>query len=1064
MRTRNAPPKADSDPEPYNDASLPFGLASRLARPSAGSGSRTIVEARGGPRKGCTEDAQAAFGLALAHYTQDSQVKLELLTEGQAQATPVCVSVGPHVTLAMLRAAMSEARASRQPTATAYANAPAFSLSLHIEPGIEDTRITLHYADARLDKATAEALLSHTLECLTFIAESSEDTRLSAMPPLLGEPYRKLVEEVNETSRSFPDAMCLHQFFERQAETYPDHIALRSAAGTLTFFELEARANQLARCLRACGVGPGDRVALCLPRGFELVTAMLSVLKASASYVPLDPNHPKSRSQFILEDTNCKLVLTWRGEGQPFLQDLGKPRLDLWSDRARIDAASTAPLAQAATAQAEAYVLYTSGSTGTPKGVIVQHRAAVNLVDFVNRTFQVSPADRLLFVTSVCFDLSVYDVFGALGAGASLYVASSEELRDPQRLASILESERITFWDSAPAMLSQVAAVFKGHKTHSYALRLIFLSGDWIPVSLAQTLKTSLPKSRLVALGGATEATIWSNYFEVEQVEPHWPSIPYGKPIQNARYYVLDPSMRPLPAGVAGELYIAGTCLAVGYLNRPELTQKHFVEHPSLGRLYRTYDRARFQHDGHLEFLGRLDSQVKIRGFRVELGEIETLLQRHPGVLACVVDAPFRDFPHERNLVAYVVRQIPSLDESSLREACLRALPDYMIPSRFVFLEGFPLTAHGKLDRRALSKSEAPQHRNEARITSAVEQPQQPSRLPRSDIELALYQLFAKHLQHRAFDVSDDFFEKGGHSLRALHMMRELNQVFAVDLPVGVLFQTPTVRGLCQIILEHGGKLRSKTISLHPGSKSPPLFFICGIQLYRKLAENLVDQPSFGVYVEEEQRFFESADRAPASPLQGLATAYVEAILEQHPRGPLSLAGASFGGLLAFEAARQLTHRGREVSLLVLLDSILPNAVRPGRLSHVQRALRLLRETPLEALGARAARHIEAWRREAPGRLELPPQERLWRALHSEGARAYLAERPHYRGRTLLIRAADPGARTHNAAGPYLGWAPYLTGPLRIEDAAGSHLGILGSREAAAWISEALAAPVRSAG
>ncbi len=354
-----------------------------------------------------------------------------------------------------------------------------------------------------------------------------------------------------------------------------------------------------------------------------------------------------------------------------------------------------------------AYVIFTSGSTGRPKGVAVAHTAFANIVQWVNERFSVGRGDRMLLVSSFCFDLSVYDVFGILAAGASIRVVSDEDLAEPARLARILDTEPITFWDSAPAMfawvlpfLSPAAVPGAGRRP----LRLVFLSGDWIPLSMPDEIRTSFPGAQVVALGGATEAAIWSNHYLVGAVDPSWPSIPYGRPIQNARYYVLDERLEPTPIDVAGDLYIAGECLALGYHGDPAQSARRFVADPLVPgeRMYATGDRSRWRPDGQLQFLGRLDHQVKIRGFRVELGEIESVMAALDGVRAAVVVAV--DSAGSRSLAGFYTCGRSGLDPDQVRAALVDRLPGYMVPSRLVLLDELPITANGKVDRSALSE------------------------------------------------------------------------------------------------------------------------------------------------------------------------------------------------------------------------------------------------------------------------------------------------------------------------------------------------------------------------
>ena len=357
-----------------------------------------------------------------------------------------------------------------------------------------------------------------------------------------------------------------------------------------------------------------------------------------------------------------------------------------------------------------AYVIFTSGSTGRPKGVAVAHTALVNIVQWVNERFAVGPGDRMLLVSSFCFDLSVYDVFGILAAGAAIRVASDEDVAEPVRLARILDTEPITFWDSAPAMFAWVLPFLSpadSSDAGSRALRLVFLSGDWIPLSMPGEIRAAFPLAQVVALGGATEAAIWSNHFLVGEVDPQWPSIPYGRPIHNARYYVLDDNLEPAPVDEPGDLYIGGDCLAQGYHGDPGQSARRFVADPQVPgrRMYATGDRSRWRPDGYLQFLGRLDHQVKIRGYRVELGEIESVLAGLDGVRAAVVVTV--DSAGSRQLAGFCTGR--GLEPGRLRAGLGERLPGYMVPSRLQILDELPITANGKVDRAALSALAAAQ-------------------------------------------------------------------------------------------------------------------------------------------------------------------------------------------------------------------------------------------------------------------------------------------------------------------------------------------------------------------
>ncbi|KOX11032.1 hypothetical protein ADL05_24330, partial [Nocardiopsis sp. NRRL B-16309] len=479
---------------------------------------------------------------------------------------------------------------------------------------------------------------------------------------------------------------------ERQAEETPDALALLFEDERWTYREVDEHANQVAHFLRHIGIGRGDHVAILTERRAEMVPALLGVLKAGATYVPLDANAPVKRWHWIIDSLRISCVLTETALARRLSTADPLPHLAhiLCLDPETDDEELRSPYAVHSPneiadmprsglpaqvgPQDIAYIIFTSGSTGTPKGVTVAHFPAVNLIEWVNTTFSVGPEDRILFVTSLTFDLSVYDVFGVLAAGGSIRIASGRDIQEPANLLAYISGEPITFWDSAPAALMQLVPFLPmdgegAVETVSHSVRLVFMSGDWIPLQSPNIMTAAFPNVEVVGLGGATEATVWSNYFRVGEVDPSWPSIPYGKPIQNSSYYVLDESLRPCPIDVPGDLYISGTCLSSCYANEPELTAGKYVPSPFSAtpgdRLYRTGDMARWRPDGNLEFLGRTDSQVKIRGYRIELGEIDSVLSEHPAVRdsATIVR---EDRPGDRTLASYVVPH-PRLAEEAVR-------------------------------------------------------------------------------------------------------------------------------------------------------------------------------------------------------------------------------------------------------------------------------------------------------------------------------------------------------------------------------------------------------------
>jgi amino acid adenylation domain-containing protein len=438
-----------------------------------------------------------------------------------------------------------------------------------------------------------------------------------------------------------------------------------------------------------------------------------------------------------------------------------------------------------------AYVIYTSGSTGTPKGVSVQHYAVINLIEWVNRNYRVGPSDRVMFVTSLCFDLSVYDMFGVLTSGGSLRVVSSPDVRNAERLYEILTTERITFWNSAPATLNQLVPFMNGPVANH--LRLVFLSGDWIAVTLPDRLRATFATAdkpiEIVNYGGATEAAVWANYYNIEKVEPHWPSIPYGWPIQNVQYYVFNEKLKLQPAGAIGDHYIAGVCLAEGYVNDPALTNSKYITNPYTGqRMYKTGDLTRWWKDGTMEFIGRKDNQVKVRGYRIELGEIEVALLKHPGIDAAVVVA-HAGGDGQKELVAYVVAN-QTVNSSELRGFLAKALPSYMVPSYFVKIDALPLTPNGKVNTKALPKPDAMQM-----DTGTAYVP------PKNPTEEKLVAIWEEVLGRKNIGTEDKFFDIGGNSIKIVKMTGMVNETFGKKIAVVTAFKFPSIATLADHIL-----------------------------------------------------------------------------------------------------------------------------------------------------------------------------------------------------------------------------------------------------------------------
>ncbi len=559
-----------------------------------------------------------------------------------------------------------------------------------------------------LIKAQSSRSKTVSSDSLTQVKINHQGNGLGIDNELSEDAKRKILEEWNDTEVSYQRDKFIHELFEEKALQCPDNVATIYEGRKLTYEQVNRQANQLAWHLRKKGIKAEKFVGICMDRSAEMVNSLLGILKAGGAYVPLEPSYPKARLGTIIETAEIKTIVTQKKYSVLFSQ--AEVELIYVDEDAHLIAAEkdNKPPVAGVNSQNTAYVIFTSGSTGKPKGVVVQHRPVINLIEWAEKTFEFNANDVGLFVTALSFDLSVFDVFGLLSYGASIYIVGDKDRTNSKQLTQLLCREQISFWNSAPATLQLLVPFIQEERRtiKNSTLRLIFLSGDWIPLSLPDEMRDVFPKAEVISLGGATEATVWSNYYPIGNVDSNWRSIPYGRPIQNARYYVLDKNQSLCPIGIKGNLYIGGECLSKGYMNAPHLTNESFFPDPFAkkedGIMYRTGDLARFFPDGIIEFLGRKDAQVKIRGFRIELGEIEYRLKRHDKIKDAVVLVK-EDQPGDQKIVAYIVTsQGTMIEPKEVRSFCKKALPDYMAPNFVISLAELPVTSNGKVDRKSL--------------------------------------------------------------------------------------------------------------------------------------------------------------------------------------------------------------------------------------------------------------------------------------------------------------------------------------------------------------------------
>jgi len=664
-----------------------------------------------------------------------------------------------------------------------------FDLALDLCESPEGLIGSLEYNTDLFDAATITRMAGH-FETLLETIVSDPSQRLSTLSLLTEAERRKLLVEWNGRPITQGHDLCLNEMFEAQVKRVSESVAVVCEGNRLTYRELNGRANQLAHYLTKLGVKPEVPVGICVERSVEMLVGLLAILKAGGAYVPLDPAYPAERLAFMLEDIQAPLLLTQHHILERLPRQQAKV-ICLDADWGIIAEESEENLSIRLMPENLAYVIYTSGSTGRPKGVQICHRSVFRLLEATRPLFGFDEHDVWTVFHSYAFDFSVWEIWGALLQGGRLVVVPLQVAQSPVAFHDLLRSERVTVLNQTPSAMRQlVEASPKGPTNADYwSLRLIICGGEAFPRDLASpSMEWGVSVWNFY---GPTEATVWAANNPITSTGSKGESIPIGRPVADRQIYLLDENLQPVPVGVPGELHVGGADLARGYFKRPELTAERFIPDPFSNdpgaRLYRTGDLARYLPDGNIEFLGRIDHQVKIRGFRVELGEVESVLGQHPSVRETVVTA-FEESTREKELVAYVIsKQEPAPTTHELRSFLKEKLPDYMVPSAFVFLDSLPLTPNGKVDRGALP---APDQNRAALGQSYV--------AARTPIEEMLAKIWGEVLSLERVGIYDNFFNLGGHSLKATQVMSRLRQAFHVEIPLRNLFETPTVAGLAE--------------------------------------------------------------------------------------------------------------------------------------------------------------------------------------------------------------------------------------------------------------------------
>jgi len=905
-----------------------------------------------------------------------------------------------------------------------------FEIQLHIFKAKDGPSFQWSYNTTLFKEETIVEMMASFEEILHKIIDNADHP----LSDFIGGNYLADYSELNNTEMPYPN-VSLIELLRKQAEITPDNIALEFHDSKTTYLELHKKVNQLAHYLKAQGVESGDFIAVSFSRSPELVYTLLAIMECGAAYLPLDPEYPKERLEFMLNDSGAKVLLT----SKTLFASLPSWPQTLFIEDAMdsLDEYSTLPLPETVSPENIVYILYTSGSTGNPKGVPITHKNLVNFLCSMALEPGIAENDRLLSITTISFDIAGLELYLPLIKGATLIIADHETARDGRLLLELVKSENINFLQATPTTWSMLLDSGWSEKLPLKAL----CGGEAMPADLAKELLSKC--DTLWNVYGPTETTIWSS---IKQIKADDKLITIGKPIGNTQIYLIDEHGQLAAPGNIGEIVIGGDGVAKGYWNRPELTSEKFIENRFSSNkeevIYRTGDLGKILPNNEIECLGRLDQQVKIRGHRIEPGEVEQALLLLDGIKAAVVLAD------ENFLIAHIVpdsslesaeNQIPQW-----REALASRLPVQLIPHDFNLIEKIPTTLNGKIDRKALS-----QYKVNKKVTYTA---------PRTEEENIVATIWKESLNIENIDIFSDFFEMGGHSIKGVKVMIEIEKHTGKRIPLSALFKYSTVEKFAKL-LNTGTEIYSDClVPIKPQGNKAPLFIVHGAGLnvlnFINLSKHFdPDQPIYGIQGTKPKGFdgwYES--------IEAMAAHYIDAIIKVNPKGPYALAGFSFGGIVAFEMTRQLKAQGKKVSLTALLDSYVDSSYYYGNYRRKQlvryfdithRRLDFLKEMLLswEAFKMRINGKKEyILQRHFGKKKEMTEQEELalQQFIEADGMVKKIVDRYHLKPQNIevdLFRSKDDA--NYKLDPTHLGWKKAALGGVTIHNISGNHLDIV---------------------